>query len=39
MSLKKETLSRMGITVSLWLLKGLCIGFGIFVAWRACRAI
>ena len=39
MSLRKETLNRLGLTVGMWLLKGLCIGFGMFVAWRVCRAI
>ena len=26
-------------TVALWLLKGLCMGFGALVAWRMCHAL
>lgn len=29
---------RLACTVMLWLLKGMCIGFGAFVAWRVCHA-
>lgn len=30
---------RLACTVGLWLLKGLCIGFGMLVAWRMYHAL
>jgi len=30
---------KIACTVALWLLKGLCIGFGALVAWRMCHAL
>ena len=30
---------KIACTVALWLLKGLCIGFGALVAWRVCHAL
>jgi len=36
---KGEMLNRLALTVGMWLLKGMCIGFGAFVAWRICHAL
>jgi len=30
---------KIACTVALWLLKGLCMGFGALLAWRMCRGI
>lgn len=30
---------KIACTVVLWLIKGMCMGFGMLVAWRMCRAL
>ena len=38
-SMKERVQYRVACTVMLWLLKGMCLGFGAFFAWRLCYAL
>ena len=44
MSLKDQIqrellLYRLAVTVALWLVKGMCLGFGAFAVWKVCHAL
>jgi hypothetical protein len=39
MSFTSAFFRQLAMVVGLWLIKGLCVGFGIFVAWRFCHAL
>jgi len=34
----EKTLATLGRVILVWLLKGLCIGLGAYIAWRLCHA-
>ena len=37
MSVKSDRFYKLGCAVLVWLIKGMCIGFGMFAVWRVCR--